>query len=184
MTPGILDRDQSALLVIDLQEGYRGKLLQEERTVAASQRMLRAAGILEIPVFVTEQYPKGLGVTRSELAQHIPEKALRFEKTSFSALGADGFIERLEELGRKQWVLVGIETHVCVNQTACELLARGHAVHLVRDAISSRFALEDAAGWSKMIGAGAVPTSSECALFEWLGDARAPEFKAIHGLVV
>jgi len=181
---GILDRDHSALLVIDLQEGYRGKLHEEERTIEATIRMLRAAGVLGIPVFVTEQYPKGLGATRPELSEHIPEEAVWFEKTSFSALGADGFPGSLDESGRSQWVIAGIETHVCVNQTAHDLLARGHAVHLVRDAITSRFPLEDAAGWAKMTHAGALPTSSECALFEWLGDARTPEFKAVHGLVV
>lgn len=181
---GLLDRDRSVLLVIDLQEGYRGKLHEEERTIEATQRMLQAAGILEIPVFVTEQYPKGLGATRPELVQHVPEKAVWFEKTSFSALGADGFAGRLEELGRTQWVIVGIETHVCVNQTAHDLLTRGHTVHLVRDAITARFSLEDETGWIKMTNAGAIPTSSECALFEWLGDARAPEFKAVHRLVV
>jgi nicotinamidase-related amidase len=180
----VLDRDRSLMLVIDLQESYRGKLHREEALVGAARRTIAAAGVLGIPVVVTEQYPKGLGATRSEIAEAIPAGALRFEKTSFSALGAPGLCDALEKLGRNQVVVVGIETHVCVNQTAHDLLARRYAVHAVRDAIGARFPLEDETGFAKMVGSGAVPTSSECVLFEWLRDAKAPEFKAVHKLVV
>lgn len=180
----VLDRERSLLLVIDLQEGYRGKLHREETVIAAARRTIEAAGILGIPVVVTEQYPKGVGATRAEIAEKLPAGAPRLEKTSFSALGALAVVEALARLGRDQIAIVGIETHVCVNQTVHDLLARGHAVHVLRDAITSRFPLEDEAGWSKIVGSGAVPTTSECALFEWLVDAKAPEFKAVHKLVV
>lgn len=180
----VLDRDRSLLLVIDLQEAYRGKLHQEGRVVQASQRLLAAARELALPVIVTEQYPSGLGGTRAEIGEHVPGDAARFEKTSFSALGAPGLLEHLRGLGRDQVVVAGIETQVCVSQTVHDLLAAGFAVHLVRDAISSRFPLEDEVAFSKMLGSGAVPASVEGALFEWLGDARAPEFKAIQRLVV
>jgi len=180
----VLDRARSALLVIDLQESYRGKLHAEERVIAASQRMLEAAGILGIPVIVTEQYPKGLGRTREEIAAKLPAASARFEKTTFSALGAPGLREHLDSLGCDQIVVAGIETHVCVNQTVHELLAAGRSVHALRDAITARFPLEDELGFAKLIGSGAVPSTSEGALFEWLRDARAPEFKAVHRLVV
>lgn len=180
----VLDRDTSLLLVIDLQESYRGKLHREEIVVAASRRMIEAARVLGVPILVTEQYPKGLGATRAEISEVLPPEAPRLAKTSFSALGAEGLVERLDALARTQVVVVGIETHVCVDQTVHDLLARRMQVHVVRDAITARFPLEDETGWSKLVGSGAVPTSSECALFEWLGDARAPEFKAIHRLVV
>lgn len=180
----VLDRHDSALLVIDLQESYRGKLHGEDGVVAASRRMIEAAALLGIPILVTEQYPKGLGATRAEIAEKLPAACERFEKTSFSALGAGAVGERLAALARGQIVIVGIETHVCVNQTVHDLLARRFQVHAVRDAITSRFAREDEIGWQKIVGSGVVPTSSECALFEWLGDAKAPEFKAIHRLVV
>ena len=179
-----LDRSRSLLLVIDLQESYRGKLHDEERVLGATRRLLDAAGALGLPVVLTEQYPKGLGATRSEIAERLPRDTDRFEKTSFSALGAGGLRERLEALGRDQVVVAGIETHVCVNQTVHDLLASGRCVHVVRDAVTARFPLEDGAGWAKMVGSGAVPTSTECVLFEWLGDARAAEFKAVHKLVV
>lgn len=180
----ILEQDRSALLVIDLQEAYRGKLYQEERTVAASIRLLGAAGELGVPVFLTEQYPKGLGGTRAEVAAQLPPDTERFEKSCFSALGAPGLLDRLRQHERQQIVVVGIETHVCVGQTIHDLLDCGFQAHAVRDAITSRFALEDEAGWSKLVGSGAVPTSVEGAIFEWLRDARAPGFKKVQKLVV
>jgi nicotinamidase-related amidase len=180
----VLDRERSLLLVIDLQESYRGKLANEPRVVAAAARLLDAAGLLGIPVVVSEQYPKGLGSTREEIASRLPPGAQRFEKTSFSCLGAPALRDCLLGLGREQVVVTGIETHVCVGQTVHDLLASGLAPHLVRDGITARFPLEDETGFAKMVGSGAVPTSVEAALFEWLRDARAPEFKAVQRLVV
>lgn len=180
----VLDRDRSVLLVIDLQESYRGKLHREDTVVAASRRIIEAAGILGIPTLVTEQYPKGLGRTRAEIAEKLPAGFEPLEKTRFSALGAAGLLERLGEFARPQIVVIGIETHVCVDQTVHDLLSHRFQVHAVRDAITARFPLEDEIGWQKLLAAGAVPTTTECALFEWLEDAKAPEFKAIHRLVV
>jgi len=180
----LLDRDQSVLLVIDLQESYRGKLHREDSVVAASRRIVEAADVLGVPVLVTEQYPKGLGATRKEIAEKLPPGSETFEKTRFSALGAEGLLERLGALARKQVVVIGIETHVCVDQTVHDLLSHGFQVHAVRDAITARFQLDDEVGWQKLLAAGAVPTTTECALFEWLADAKAAEFKAIHRLVV
>lgn len=183
-TGRILDRGQSILLVIDLQEAYRGKIAHEERVVRANQRLIEGARALGIPIVLTEQYPKGLGATRREIAARLPADAARFEKTSFSCWGVAALREHVLGLGRRQVVVAGIETHVCVSQTVHEMLASGLRPHLPRDAVSSRFALEDEAGYAKMIGSGAVPTSVEGVFFEWLRDARAPEFKALHRLVV
>lgn len=180
----MLDAERSALLVIDLQESYRGKLAHEERVVAAACRLLDAAGVLGVPVIMTEQYPKGLGPTREEISVRLPPGTARFEKTTFSCLGAPGLRGHLRSLGRPQVVVAGIETHVCVSQTVHDLLADGWQAHVARDAVTSRFALEDEAGFAKMVGSGAVPASVEALLFEWLRDARAPGFKAIHKLVV
>lgn len=183
----MLDRERSVLLVIDLQESYRGKLHEEPRTVAAARRLLQGAGLLGVPVVLTEQYPKGLGATRAEVAECVPAGSACFEKTRFSCLGAEGLREHLATLsgaGRDQLVVIGIETHVCVGQTIQELCAAGVETHAVRDAISARFALDDEVGWARLVAAGARPASSEGALFEWLRDARAPEFKAVHKLVV
>lgn len=180
----ILDREQSLLLVIDLQEAYRGKIANEERVVRATQRLLEAADVLQIPILLTEQYPKGLGATREDIRAGLPAAAVRFEKTSFSCWGVPELREHVRSLGRRQVVVVGIETHVCVSQTVHDLLAAGLQPHVPRDAVSSRFALEDEAGYAKMVGSGAVPTSVEAVFFEWLRDAKAPAFKALHRLVV
>lgn len=180
----IADRDRSVLLVIDLQESYAGNMFEEERVVSASERVIQAAQILDIPVVVTEQYPAGLGVTRPEIARHLSTDTAKFSKRSFSCMGAGGLPEHLQSLGRDQVVIVGIETHVCVNQTVHDLLDQGYSAHLLRDAITSRFALEDETGWQKMVGSGAVPSCTEAIVFEWLRDSQAEEFKAIHALVV
>ncbi len=181
--PRTLSRERSALLVIDLQEGYRDKLYEEERTLVRSLRTIDAAAGLDLPVIVTEQYPKGVGRTRAEVATRLPPGTKLFEKTAFSCYGAEGLPEYLRELGRDQIVVVGIETHVCVNQTAHDFLAEGFAVHLVRDAITARYPLEDETGWRKMVDSGAIPTTSECIIFEWLRDAKSPEFRALRDLV-
>jgi nicotinamidase-related amidase len=180
----VLDRERSALLVIDLQDAYRGKLHQEERTLAAAGKLVEAAATLGLPVIATEQYPKGLGATRQEIASRLPPGTLRFEKTAFSVLGAPGLEERLRGLGRDQIVVVGIETHVCVSQSVHDLLARGYQAHVVRDAVTARSAQVDEIGFEKMKGSGAVPASLESVLFEWLIDSRSPEFKALQRLVV
>ncbi len=178
------ERERSVLLVIDLQESYVGKMFEEARVVSASERVIQAAEILEIPTIVTEQYPAKLGATREEIARHFSPKMAHFNKRSFSCMGAEGLSEHLEALGRDQVVIAGIETHVCVNQTVHDLLAAGYSPHLLRDAITARFSLEDTAGWEKMLGSGAVPSCTEAVLFEWLRDSQAAEFKAIHALVV
>ena len=180
----LLGLERSVLMVIDLQESYRGKLADEARLMEATGRLLDAARLLAIPVVLTEQYPKGLGATRREIAEHLFDEVTRFEKTAFSALRAEGLLDHLRSLGREQVVVAGIETHVCVGQTVHDLLAHGFQPHAVRDAIGARFPLEDEAGYAKMIGSGAVPGSVEGVLFEWLRDARSLDFKAIHRLVV
>lgn len=181
--PRSADRERSLLLVIDMQESYRGKLLREESVLRGTARLIQAAKALDIPIVVTEQYPERLGTTREEVAAHLPEGLTPFSKRSFSCLGAEGFREQLERLQRSQIILSGIETHVCVSQTAHDLLQAGYQVHSVRDAITSRFAVDDETGFAKLTGSGAIPGSVEGILFEWVRDSRAAEFKSIHQLV-
>lgn len=182
--PNLADAARSVLLVIDLQESYRDKLHEEARVVEGSARLLKAAAVLGVPVVVTEQYPERLGATREEIAAHVPDSARKFPKRSFSCLGADGLGDHLRSLGRDQVVVAGIETHVCVLQTVHDLLQADLQALLPRDAITGRFALDDEAAFARMVQAGAVPTSSEGVLFEWVEDSRSPDFKAIHRLVV
>ena len=175
---------RSVLLVIDLQDSYSGKLHEESRVVRATGRLIQAAQIVGVPTIVTEQYPERLGGTRREIASLLDSEAALFPKRTFSCLGAEGLGQHLRSLARDQVIVAGIETHVCVNQTVHGLLEQGYTPHLVRDALTSRFALEDEVGFAKMVGSGAIPTSAESVLFEWVEDSRADSFKAIHKLVV
>ena len=174
----MLRRDDTTLIVVDVQEAFR-KAVQDFDGVARSSGVLvRAARILALPVVITEQYPKGLGATVPEVADHAGGlEAL--PKTVFPASRAEGF----DLAGRDQALLCGIEAHVCVSQTAHDLLDRGVEVHVARDAVTSRTAENSELGLHKMEGAGAVLTSVETALFELLGAAGSEEFKVVQGLV-
>jgi nicotinamidase-related amidase len=174
----VLDRDRAALVVIDVQEAFRPVVREFDETVANVARLLQGAHALGIPVAVTEQYPKGLGHTVPELAAHL-DGAEPVEKTCFAASQADGF----DIDGRDQALLCGIESHVCVSQTAHDLLDRGLEVHVARDAVSSRTDENRELGLHKMETAGAIVTSVETALFELLGRAGTEEFKTVQGLV-
>jgi nicotinamidase-related amidase len=176
-----LDRGRAALVVIDVQEAFRPVVLDFERVAANVGVLVQGARILGLPLLVTEQYPRGLGETVPEVARHL-DGVERLEKTSFSAVGADGFPAALAEM-RDQVLLCGIEAHVCVNQTAEDLLATGREVHVVRDAVTSRTPENRDLGIHKMERSGAVVTSVETALFELLREAGAPEFKEIQSLV-
>jgi nicotinamidase-related amidase len=180
--PRVLDAARALLLVVDIQETYRGKLHEWDRTLERSVVLARGARLLGLPVLYTEQYPRGLGETAPELRAAL-EGAPRFEKRTLSALGAPGLREALLALSRRQVVVCGIETHACINQTVHELLAWGFTVHLPADAISARHARDHEPAWAKMIGSGAIPGTAESVLLECLRDADHPAFKAVQGLI-
>jgi len=179
----ILDRTQSALLVIDVQEAYRGRTVEHDRLLRGVCRLIEAAKILGVPILATEQYPKGLGHLMSEVSELFPAGLEPIEKVSLSCCGEPQFAARLSEVARKEIVVCGVEAHACVNQTTHDLLERGYRVHVPFDAISSRFENDYRVGWEKMIGSGAVPTTVEMACLEWVKTAAAPEFKAIQRLI-
>jgi nicotinamidase-related amidase len=181
--PRVLERDASVLLIIDVQEGYRGQTLEHERMVRTVRRLLDAANIMQVPVIATEQYPKGIGHTQPEVAEGFPDGMKIIEKMSMSCCGQPAFVDRLRALGRTQVVVCGIEAHACVNQTVHDLLDRGYKVHVPYDAISARFETDLRIGWEKIVGSGAVPSTVEMACLEWVRTAEAPEFKAIHRLI-
>ena len=179
----MLDRSRSALLVIDVQEGYRGKTVDHERMVRGVRVLVDAAARFAVPVLATEQYPKGIGRTQPEVAEGFPAATPVIEKMSMSCCGQPRFVAALEALARSQIVVCGIEAQACVNQTVHELLARGYQVHVPLDAISARREPDVRAGWEKMIGAGAVPATVEMVCLEWVRTAESPHFKAIHALI-
>jgi nicotinamidase-related amidase len=179
----LLDRERSVLLIIDVQEGYRDHTFEHGRMVRSVRRLLEAAKIVRIPVLVTEQYPKGLGHTQSEIAEGFLAGQSVIEKMSMSCLRQPRFADALSSLEREQVVVCGIEAHACVNQTAHDLLAAGYEVHVPYDAITARFEHDYRVGWEKIVGSGAVPSTVEMACLEWVRTAEAPEFKAIHALI-
>ena len=181
--PRVLDRDRSALVVIDVQEGYRGHTVQHDRMVHGVRTLIAAAALMEVPVLVTEQYPKGLGHTQPEVAEVLPPATPVIEKLSMSCCGQPRFVAAIEALSRSQIVVCGIEAQACVNQTVHDLLARGYQVHVPYDAISARREPDLRAGWEKVIGSGAVPSTVEMACLEWVRSADSPHFKAIHKLI-
>jgi nicotinamidase-related amidase len=177
-----LDRSRAALAVIDVQEAFRTAVGDFDQVARNTAVLVQGARILGVPVLVTEQYPKGLGRTVPEVAEHL-DGIEPMEKVSFSAVEVSGFPSALAEHQRDQVLLCGIETHVCVNQTAEDLLGDGFEVHIAADAVSSRTAQNRELGLHKMEHAGATLTSVETALFELLREAGTPEFKEIQQLV-
>ncbi|MCW3020321.1 MAG: isochorismatase hydrolase [Solirubrobacterales bacterium] len=173
---GLLARDRAALVVVDVQEGFRS-YPAFAGVAAAAAKLIEAARILGLPTLVSEQYPKGLGPSAPELGLRDER---RIEKTVFSAVRAEGF-----DLGGAEQALVcGIEAHVCVSQTVHDLLADGIEVHVPADAVGSRHELDYQRGLERMERAGAVVSTVEAALFELLERAGTPEFKAVQKLIL
>lgn len=178
---GKLDRERAALVVIDVQEGFRKALPEAfDRVARAVGTLVGGAEAVGVPIHVTEQYPKGLGATVPEVAEHLPEGVEPIEKVCFSAAAAEGF----DLGGREQALVCGIEAHVCVNQTVLDLLGTGAEVHVAEDAVGARFEENKRIGLQKMERAGAVVTSVETALFELLGAAGTDEFKRVQKLIL
>ena len=147
------------------------------------ERLIRGAQILSVPVLVTEQYVKGLGPTIEPLRQALGESYRPIEKQCFSAHGCAPFAAQLGALDRRQVLLAGVETHVCVYQTARDLLSEGRAVWVVADAVSSRSVRNRDIALQRMMGDGARLSSTEMALFELLGVAGTEEFRAISRII-
>ncbi|HWB53470.1 MAG TPA: isochorismatase family protein [Tepidisphaeraceae bacterium] len=176
--PNSLSPEKAVLLVVDLQTAFAAAIPEFSELVNRASVMVRGCKLLGIPVAATEQVPAKLGSTaeplRAVLADITP-----IEKTIFSAYPAAA--SQLKD--RSQIILCGIETHICINQTAHDLLAAGMQVHLLVDAIGSRFPHDREAGLNKMFKAGAIPSTVELALFEMMRDSKHEHFRAIQKLV-
>jgi nicotinamidase-related amidase len=179
----LLDNRRAALAVIDMQEAFRPMVEGFEVYAQRIAVLVQACQILNVPVIVTEQYPKGLGRTVTEIAAHLPEATLPLEKLTFSACGIQEFDTQLREHHAEQIIVCGIEAHICVSQTAHDLLRLGYQVHLVSDAIAARLPHNRDVALQKMTASGAVMSSVEMAIFELCGAAGTDEFKQIQPLV-
>src|SRR5262245_41021183 len=171
----------STLLVIDVQDKLLAYMPDAKGLVRDIAFLIDAARLLDVPVLATEQYPKGLGPTTRELACRLPPELPT--KVAFSSCGAPGVMTDLRKSGRPNVVLAGMETHVCVMQTALDLLASDFRVFLPIDAVSSQFRLDQDTALHRVKTAGAVLTTVEATVFEWLGGADHPKFKAVSALV-
>lgn len=181
----MLSQENSLVLVIDIQEKLVNAL-EKNTIVSKASKIINAAKILDIPVLYTEQYPKGLGHTVEELycqSEQSEESNVIFEKTYFNALLEDGFLEKIKSFEKKQIIIMGIETHICVYQTALALIENGFEVYAIKDACASRNKYEFKQGIEAMKQNGVKISCVEIALFEWLKGAKHPKFKEVQALI-
>jgi nicotinamidase-related amidase len=178
-----LDRAQTALVVVDIQERLVPAMPQKiyRRILKNVDFLLQSARLLQLPVVGTEQYPRGIGHMVPELADACRDK--RIEKVTFGSCGEPTFVEHMKTLKRRQALIVGMEAHVCVYQTVLGLLKEGYEVHLVRDAIMSRNKVDFLNALDLARDAGAVVTTAETAVFQLMHASTIPEFKQISALV-
>lgn len=175
-----LEVEHCALIVIDIQEKLLPPIFEKERMVKNSQLLIRLAGILKIPAIMSTQYAKGLGKAVPEIASLLPETE-PIDKQMFSCFGSDVFCSVLKRLpgNRNTVLLCGMESHICVTQTALGALREGYIVHVASDAVSSRTEWNWHIGLERMRAAGAVISSTEMIMYELLRSSGAPGFKEL-----
>ena len=180
LRPDQLDVDRAMVLVIDVQEKLLPSIVGGEGVVAAGRKLLEGAAVFELPVLVTEQYPKGLGATHATIRAALAESRARvLEKPMFSAWADGNVREALLALDRPQIIVTGIETHVCVQQTALDLRSRDYDVFVCADAVGSRGRVDHETALDRMRQAGVLVTTVESALFELCERCDTSRFKAM-----
>jgi nicotinamidase-related amidase len=180
-SPELMSPEDTVLLVVDVQEKLIPLLPDHRRLVWNIRRLLDGAKALGVPVLATEQYPQGLGGTVAELAERLPAAAP--SKLAFSCAACGPAMEALAASGAHRVLLAGIETHVCVQQTALDLIAAGYRVYLAVDALGARHAVDHDTALRRIELSGGTLTTTEAALFEWCREAGTPQFKEISRLI-
>lgn len=172
-------REESALIIVDYQDAILNTFSDKIREQLHRQTKLsiRMAQQLELPIIVFEQYPKGLGATNEEIRELLGADYQPLAKKVFSGAGLIG--EKLEAIKRRQLLIIGIETHICVMQTAIDLLDTGYAVFLLTDVVGSRYSHDWRAGCDLITRAGGLPTTLQTVLYNYLNAAEGPDFKAM-----
>ncbi len=178
----LIDRESACLVLVDIQERLLPAMTGGDEVVRSAVILARAAVRLGIPVLSSEQYPRGLGATVAPVAEVAPRE-LAFEKTEFSCLRNDAFRRRFRELRRVQPVVLGIEAHVCVLQTAVDMVAEGCETMVVADGVASRTVANRDLALQRMARGRIDVVSTEMVLFEWLRQAGTPEFKELSPLI-
>ena len=180
MARRLLDAEQCALVVVDVQEKLLAPIFQKDQLVRNTKLLIRAARILKIPALVSTQYAKGLGGTVKEIASLLPETE-PIDKQLFSCFGSDAFCNLLKRLpgNRNTLLLCGMETHICVMQTALAALGEGYLVHVASDAVSSRAEWNWKVGLDRMRAAGVVISSTEMMIYELVRSSGSVAFKEL-----
>ncbi len=178
---GLLKREKTALMVIDVQERLMPVINNGEQVLANVNRLIKGADVLKVPVIITEQYPKGLGNTCKEL--ELPDNAPIIEKMCFSCMLSASVTMQLQHLNVNALLLCGVESHICVFKTALDALKLGFEVHVIADAVSSRTPDNKSIALERLRQAGAFIVSTEMILFQLLDEAGTDEFKAISRLI-
>jgi len=178
----MINRNEAVLVVIDIQGNLFQVMQEKENLLANAVKTIKGAKIFNLPIIVTEQIPEKLGQTVPALVQEL-DGIERMSKESFSCWGNSKFREKLESLGRRKVIIIGIETHICVYQTVVDLIDNGFNVHVVADAVSSRTKENSNIGLTAMQSAGAYLTSTEMVLFEIMRTAADAGFKGIQKIV-
>ncbi len=178
-----LEREHVGLLVVDVQQKLTHAVERRCDMLHSLCKLIQGWRALQLPFVVTEQYPQGLGPTEPAVIEMLGSHYSPFSKTAFSASADDAVREHIEGLQKRQWVVVGIEAHVCVLQTVRDLVDEGHQVVVLNDCISSRSLYDYSSAIAEMRDLGARISTCETVLFELLGDAKAPEFKEISEII-
>lgn len=178
----MLNIDDSILIIIDVQDKLFNVMNDKELLVKNLLKLVKGVQILEVPIILTEQNPSGLGPTIAEVTE-LTSEVNRIPKFSFSCCGEERFLQKVHELNHKQAVIAGIETHICVYQTAVDLLNLGYHVQVVADCVSSRTSFNNNIGLDRLRSEGVVLTSTEMVLFELLKTARNPRLKEIQTII-
>jgi len=178
----LFDVDNAVLIIVDVQEKLTNVMCEKERLCKELAKLIKGIKVLEVPIILTEQNPKGLGVTIPEIKALLPDLDPIY-KMAFSCLGEEEFPKHLQALDRKQIILTGIETHVCVYQSAMDLVDAGYDVQVVVDCVSSRTLANKEIALDKMRKAGIDITSTEIILFELLKTADSPKFREIASII-
>jgi nicotinamidase-related amidase len=174
----LLEKDKSGFLLVDVQEKLTPHVLNSESLVKRCHWLMRLANELNVPIIISEQYPSGLEKTVKPLRE-LASQAPCIEKVHFSCYREPSFVNQWQTMDRKQVVIAGIETHVCVMQTAMDMNDSDLDVFVVVDAVSSRHELDHKFGLKRMKQAGIHLITSEMVFFEWVRKAGTPEFKAL-----
>ncbi len=178
-----LSHESAALAVIDMQEAFRPVISDFGEVASRIAMAVEGARLLEVPVIVTEQYPKGLKHTAEEIVARLPAELKAIEKSCFSSCGSEDFLSQLISRNIKQVLVCGIEAHICVLQTSLDLLERGFEVFILVDCITSRKPENKQVALARLLQAGAIYSTLEMSLFEMMESADSPQFKAIQNLI-